>query len=63
MTKYFMGQNWLLVKHLKRQCRKKIVCIFVVVGVFGGCQLHCHLLEAAFVDLFFQQSSYCGDEA
>jgi hypothetical protein len=30
---------------------------------FGGCQLHCHLLEAPFVDLLFQQSSYCGDEA
>ncbi len=24
MTKYFMAQNWLLMKHLKRQCKKKL---------------------------------------
>lgn len=57
VTRHFMTQNRMLMKHLRRQC-KRTLC-----WCFGRCQLHYRVHEAPFLDLFFQQSSYGGDEA
>jgi hypothetical protein len=59
----FHGTKLAVDEAPKEAMQKKICVDRSHCWYFGGCQLHCHLLEAPFVDLFLQESCYCGDEA
>jgi len=54
----------LAVDEAPKEAMQKKNCVHLChCWSLGGCQLHCHLLEAPFVDLFFQQSPDGGGEA